>query len=149
MISLHTSARESFDCTLLFADALQGENDWYPFARDTKPDQNCVCNLYVARCQPTILPSGHEVLCLEFVGDRFLRKMVRVLTATTMREVHSRIQQKRGHTPHDLSFNDPCFKANFVSLYDLPRDEEVLYNTFCSLSLIRIHYKLPTAFGCI
>uniref|UniRef100_A0A7N0TIS3 tRNA pseudouridine synthase n=1 Tax=Kalanchoe fedtschenkoi TaxID=63787 RepID=A0A7N0TIS3_KALFE len=68
------------------------------FARDTKPSRNegppTECFMYHARATQTILPSlanndhclGTKVLCVELVANRFLRRMVRVLVATSIRE---------------------------------------------------------------
>ncbi|KAF4365586.1 hypothetical protein F8388_007419 [Cannabis sativa] len=65
------------------------------FARDTKASRNegppTECFLYHARATETILPSsdcteGTRVMCIELVANRFLRKMVRVLVATSIRE---------------------------------------------------------------
>ncbi|KAK6944657.1 Pseudouridine synthase I, TruA, alpha/beta domain [Dillenia turbinata] len=67
------------------------------FARDTKASRNggppTECFIYHARATEARLPSsrkgngeGAKVMCVELVGNRFLRKMVRVLVATSIRE---------------------------------------------------------------
>ncbi|XP_020215465.1 uncharacterized protein LOC109799346 [Cajanus cajan] len=65
------------------------------FARDTKASRNdgppTECFVYHARAMEVSLPStdyGEEtkVMCVELVANRFLRKMVRVLVATSIRE---------------------------------------------------------------
>ncbi|CAM8903398.1 unnamed protein product [Rhodiola kirilowii] len=61
------------------------------FARDTKPSRNegppTECFMYHARATETTLPSlGTKVMCVELVANRFLRRMVRVLVATSIRE---------------------------------------------------------------
>lgn len=67
------------------------------FARDTKASRNegppTECFIYHARAAEARLPSsvkdseeGRKVMCVELVGNRFLRKMVRVLVATSIRE---------------------------------------------------------------
>lgn len=65
------------------------------FARDTKASRNdgppTECFVYHARAMEVRLPttdSGEEtkVMCVELVANRFLRKMVRVLVATSIRE---------------------------------------------------------------
>ncbi|XP_076955911.1 uncharacterized protein LOC143630908 [Bidens hawaiensis] len=66
------------------------------FARDTKPERNTgpptECFMYHARATQIILPidtkKGEylEAMCIELVANRFLRKMVRVLVATSIRE---------------------------------------------------------------
>jgi tRNA U38,U39,U40 pseudouridine synthase TruA len=86
--------------------ALQGRAvDYSAFARDTPKNQPSVCTLHVARATVVELPgsgsgSGDDspaqqqpgrcgrrrALCVELVGDRFLRKMVRVLVSTALRE---------------------------------------------------------------
>lgn len=65
------------------------------FARDTKPSRNVgpatECFIYHARATEAILPCSDnegeiKVMCVELVANRFLRKMVRVLVATSIRE---------------------------------------------------------------
>ncbi|CAA7028830.1 unnamed protein product [Microthlaspi erraticum] len=65
------------------------------FARDTKAARNegppTECLMYHARAAEIRLASsehveGRRVMCVELVANRFLRKMVRVLVATTIRE---------------------------------------------------------------
>ncbi|KAK8472795.1 hypothetical protein PHAVU_002G302500 [Phaseolus vulgaris] len=65
------------------------------FARDTKASRNdgppTECFVYHARAMEVKLPTtdcGEEtkVMCVELVANRFLRKMVRVLVATSIRE---------------------------------------------------------------
>ncbi|KAK7251466.1 hypothetical protein RIF29_34696 [Crotalaria pallida] len=65
------------------------------FARDTKASRNdgppTECFVYHARAMEVRLPitdHGEEtrVMCVELVANRFLRKMVRVLVATSIRE---------------------------------------------------------------
>ncbi|KAK4853851.1 hypothetical protein QYF36_015609 [Acer negundo] len=67
------------------------------FARDTKPSRNTgpptECFIHHARAMEARLPcslngygQGRKVMCVELVANRFLRKMVRVLVATSIRE---------------------------------------------------------------
>ncbi|XP_062115285.1 uncharacterized protein LOC133829583 [Humulus lupulus] len=65
------------------------------FARDTKASRNegppTECFLYHARATEAQLPTsdcteGTRVMCVELIANRFLRKMVRVLVATSIRE---------------------------------------------------------------
>ncbi|XP_050220213.1 uncharacterized protein LOC126670505 [Mercurialis annua] len=65
------------------------------FARDTKASRNVgpptECFIYHARATEARLPcpdhgEGRKVMCVELVANRFLRKMVRVLVATSIRE---------------------------------------------------------------
>ncbi|KAG6587701.1 hypothetical protein SDJN03_16266, partial [Cucurbita argyrosperma subsp. sororia] len=65
------------------------------FARDTKASRNegppTECFVYHARAMEARLPCldqgvGRSVMCVELVANRFLRKMVRVLVATAIRE---------------------------------------------------------------
>lgn len=65
------------------------------FARDTKASRNngpsTECFLFHARAAEAFLPCKKnenctKVMCIELVANRFLRKMVRVLVATAMRE---------------------------------------------------------------
>ncbi|KAK3009028.1 hypothetical protein RJ639_013472 [Escallonia herrerae] len=66
------------------------------FARDTKASRNIgpptECYVFHARATETALPCDEEdgeyakVMCIELVANRFLRKMVRVLVATSIRE---------------------------------------------------------------
>ncbi|KAJ6288007.1 hypothetical protein OIU78_026692 [Salix suchowensis] len=72
------------------------------FARDTKALRNVgpptECYFYHARATETSLPCpdhGKEikVMCVELVANRFLRKMVRVLVATAVREAAAGAQE--------------------------------------------------------
>ncbi|XP_050373075.1 uncharacterized protein LOC126790774 [Argentina anserina] len=65
------------------------------FARDTKASRNegppTECFVFHARAREYRLPcsdheKGRRVMCIELVANRFLRRMVRVLVATTIRE---------------------------------------------------------------
>ncbi|CAN8287066.1 unnamed protein product [Cochlearia groenlandica] len=65
------------------------------FARDTKASRNegppTECLMHHARAAEIRLPcienaEGRRVMCVELVANRFLRKMVRVLVATSIRE---------------------------------------------------------------
>nr|XP_027072367.1 uncharacterized protein LOC113697102 isoform X1 [Coffea arabica] len=65
------------------------------FARDTKASRNVgpptECFVFHARATEAILPctqdgSETKIMCIELVANRFLRKMVRVLVATAVRE---------------------------------------------------------------
>lgn len=66
------------------------------FARDTKPSRNIgpptECFIFHARATQVTLAIDTEkeehsqAMCIELVGNRFLRKMVRVLVATSIRE---------------------------------------------------------------
>ncbi|KAF5787689.1 putative tRNA pseudouridine(38-40) synthase [Helianthus annuus] len=66
------------------------------FARDTKPARNTgpptECFIFHARATQVTLPIDAEkgeyleTMCIELVANRFLRKMVRVLVATSIRE---------------------------------------------------------------
>lgn len=56
------------------------------------------CFLYHARATETRLPSpdhekGIRVMCVELIANRFLRKMVRVLVATSVREAAAGAQE--------------------------------------------------------
>ncbi|XP_058113489.1 uncharacterized protein LOC131256591 isoform X3 [Magnolia sinica] len=77
---------------------LEGKSLSYKmFARDTKASRSTgpptECFVYHARAVEARLPSAEEanasglnVMCVELVANRFLRRMVRVLVATTIRE---------------------------------------------------------------
>ncbi|KAL3332101.1 hypothetical protein AABB24_032622 [Solanum stoloniferum] len=65
------------------------------FARDTKASRNIgpptECFVFHARAIETSIPcakdgSHMKTMCIELVANRFLRKMVRVLVATAVRE---------------------------------------------------------------
>ncbi|XWS52335.1 hypothetical protein CRYUN_Cryun11dG0059100 [Craigia yunnanensis] len=65
------------------------------FARDTKASRNIgpptECFMYHARAAEARIPcsdhgEGRKVMCVELVANRFLRKMVRVLVASSIRE---------------------------------------------------------------
>ncbi|KAJ1703369.1 hypothetical protein LUZ63_003148 [Rhynchospora breviuscula] len=74
------------------------------FARDTQASRNMgpatVCFMFHCRAEETTLPStdkesegGIKVMCVELVANRFLRKMVRVLVATAIREAAAGVEQ--------------------------------------------------------
>ncbi|XP_057844312.1 uncharacterized protein LOC131053710 isoform X2 [Cryptomeria japonica] len=78
---------------------LEGKSLSYAiFARDTKASRSSGpatdCFMYHARAATATLPQleqdkssrGRNVMCVELVANRFLRKMVRVLVATAVRE---------------------------------------------------------------
>eukprot|EP00262_Sarcandra_glabra_P000711 TRINITY_DN10831_c0_g2_i1.p1 TRINITY_DN10831_c0_g2~~TRINITY_DN10831_c0_g2_i1.p1 ORF type:complete len:256 (-),score=40.78 TRINITY_DN10831_c0_g2_i1:249-947(-) len=77
---------------------LEGKSLSYKmFARDTKASRSIgpptECFMYHARATEARLPctgkvhaKGPRVMCVELVANRFLRKMVRVLIATSIRE---------------------------------------------------------------
>ncbi|GMH44310.1 hypothetical protein BSKO_12244 [Bryopsis sp. KO-2023] len=63
--------------------------NYYSFARDTPKGKECTCTLIKGRAFALRLTGddgGVDVMCVELVGNRFLRKMVRVLVSTTIRE---------------------------------------------------------------
>jgi tRNA U38,U39,U40 pseudouridine synthase TruA len=77
--------------------ALEGcELDYYAFGRSTPKGKNCRCFMHYASALLASLPAGGTVadtkrsripvLVFQLVGDRFLRRMVRTLVATTVRE---------------------------------------------------------------
>jgi len=69
------------------------------FARDTVAGRDARSRLHLARASVTRLPpssvsqegNGGRVMMVELVGDRFLRRMVRVLVATAIREATRRL----------------------------------------------------------
>ncbi|XP_021275910.1 uncharacterized protein LOC110410506 isoform X1 [Herrania umbratica] len=81
-----------------FLQQLEGKLLSYKmFARDTKASRNIgpptECFMYHARAAEARIPcsvndhgEGRKVMCVELVANRFLRKMVRVLVATSIRE---------------------------------------------------------------
>ncbi|KAF6260937.1 hypothetical protein COO60DRAFT_1269072 [Scenedesmus sp. NREL 46B-D3] len=79
---------------------LQGRRlNYTAYARDTPRGKGCECTLHVARASLVRLPAtasgqGVPCLCIELAGDRFLRRMVRVLVATAVREA---LLLQRGH----------------------------------------------------
>lgn len=69
------------------------------FARDTPPGKECTCVIHAARATRVTLPAAAataaadssggaatDVVCIQLVANRFLRKMVRVLVGTLARE---------------------------------------------------------------
>ncbi|KAK9829404.1 hypothetical protein WJX72_005650 [[Myrmecia] bisecta] len=61
------------------------------YARDTPKGKDCSCHILTARASQVMLPGldgqpGTPAVCIELVANRFLRKMVRVLAATAIRE---------------------------------------------------------------
>ncbi|XP_030548535.1 tRNA pseudouridine synthase A isoform X2 [Rhodamnia argentea] len=86
-----------------FLQLLEGKLLSYKmFARDTKASRNIgpptECFLYHARASLARLKGadhqgGRNVMCIELVANRFLRKMVRVLVATSIREAAAGSEQ--------------------------------------------------------
>jgi tRNA U38,U39,U40 pseudouridine synthase TruA len=72
------------------------ELDYYAFGRSTPAGKSCTCCMHHASAVLTTLPTvAHNadnerpripVLVFQFVGNRFLRRMVRTLVATAVRE---------------------------------------------------------------
>lgn len=66
----------------------------YAYARDTPRGKECTCTIHRAHASVAELPPDGDdtdappqrVLVIELVANRFLRKMVRVLVATALRE---------------------------------------------------------------
>eukprot|EP00775_Hariotina_reticulata_P003646 gene3646-3907_t len=70
-------------------------SDFAMCCRDTPAGKDCNCILHTARATVVALPPDNQTmqptyqcqcLCIELVGNRFLRRMVRVLVATAVRE---------------------------------------------------------------
>ncbi|KAK9099674.1 hypothetical protein Scep_023104 [Stephania cephalantha] len=94
-------SRFSIDRVNQLLHQLEGKSLSYNmFSRDTKASRSTgpptECFIYHARAVEARLPCSEEVhgesgkelkvMCVELVGNRFLRKMVRVLVATSIRE---------------------------------------------------------------
>ncbi|PRW33719.1 tRNA pseudouridine synthase A [Chlorella sorokiniana] len=79
------------------------ELDYAVFARDTPAGKDCRCCLLRARAWAGRLPDAQRtpVLAVELLGNRFLRRMVRVLAATAVREA----------VPQGAVFGPPCGAA--------------------------------------
>lgn len=75
-------------------DRLVGKRDFYAFARDTPPGQTSLCRLLRAKCQAGHL-DGWPCLRIELSADRFLRRQVRVLVATAVREAEADAPEDR------------------------------------------------------
>mmetsp|Transcript_30207 Transcript_30207/g.46216 ORF Transcript_30207/g.46216 Transcript_30207/m.46216 type:complete len:421 (+) Transcript_30207:113-1375(+) len=59
--------------------------------------QSTLCTLRRVRTCLVETSCGSKALCLELIGDRFLRRMVRILVATTLREALSLLIDGSGH----------------------------------------------------
>lgn len=68
--------------------ALVGRRDFNAFARETPLGKKTVKTLIEARARRAMGESG-PVLRFDFAGDAFLRRQVRVLVATALREAHA------------------------------------------------------------
>lgn len=67
--------------------SLQGQAlDYVALSYGKLKTQTAVCTLYHAQCCIVESPTtGHQALCIELVGDRFLRRMVRMIVETSLR----------------------------------------------------------------
>lgn len=67
--------------------SLQGQAlDYVALSYGKLKTQTAICTLYHAQCCIVESPrKGHRALCIELVGDRFLRRMVRMLVDTALR----------------------------------------------------------------
>lgn len=66
-------------------EALQGRRCFGAFARDTPPGQSTVRSLLEARARQ-VQVEGDRMIRFDLLADAFLRRMVRVLVATALRE---------------------------------------------------------------
>lgn len=75
---------------------LVGETlNYTAFARDTPRAKDTFCLLHHARAFEGRLPStGDRVLCIEVIGNRFLRRMVRIIVSTCVRDCMNHMQGK-------------------------------------------------------
>jgi tRNA pseudouridine38-40 synthase len=64
---------------------LSGRRSFRAYARDTLPDESCVRRLFEARARRIGSDSG-AIIRFDFAGDGFLRRQVRVIVATAIRE---------------------------------------------------------------
>jgi hypothetical protein len=79
--------------------------NYHAYARDTPPGKDCECTLLTARALRVLLPPSaapgsapQPCMAVELVGDRFLRRMARVLVGTAVREalvVAQKLQQQQ------------------------------------------------------
>ena len=73
------------------------ELDYYAFSHGKVKTQTTLCTLYHARAgivewmgdsEDTTTTQKHQALCFELLGNHFLRRMVRILVATALREAY-------------------------------------------------------------
>jgi tRNA pseudouridine(38-40) synthase len=75
------------ECLNAMLQRLEGlELDYFGFSYGKKKTETTLCTLEVARAS-FAKHSSEKVICVELIGDRFLRRMVRILVATALRQV--------------------------------------------------------------
>ena len=97
--------------------AIEGnELDYYAFSHGKVKTQTTLCTLHHARAgivewtgdsDDTSLAQKRQALCFELVGNRFLRRMVRILVATALREAY------RDDAPRDALLKILSSKGEF------------------------------------
>ena len=102
---------------------LEGEHSFNAFARDTPPGKNVQCHMYYTDITETTLLSEdgeEEVYCIHLVGNRFLKRMVRVIVSTLMKEaIELSESESRG-----MEGDDGERKKKYLKLLELADSED-------------------------
>lgn len=86
--------------------------------------QSTLCTLHRVRTCLVETNCGSKALCLELIGDRFLRRMVRILVATTIREALSLLADENMH----ISSEKSIFENESTRLLELVKNGERMYS---------------------
>ena len=82
--------------------SLEGHSlDYFAFSYGKVKTQTTICTLFRARAS-IVESSKRRAICIELIGDRFLRRMVRILVATAIREACACVESNHREALMDI-----------------------------------------------